>query len=70
MDAYCVNRNAQSSGEREVHNISTNCSFLPAPENRVDLGQHSSCESAITAAQAIYDLVDGCAYCAADCHTG
>lgn len=67
MAAYYVNKNAQSSGEHEVH--TTGCSYLPNVENRKYLGDFSSCKPAVTEAKKHYSNVDGCYYCCNACHT-
>ena len=69
MPAFCVNKNAQSTGEHEVHNLDAGCQYLPNPSNRQALGLHSDCHGAITAAKKHYSNVDGCWYCARPCHT-
>ena len=66
---YIVNRRAQSTGEHEVHNLNAGCSHLPDPSNQRSLDSHVDCHAAIKAASEIYPQVDGCAYCAPDCHT-
>lgn len=66
--AYYVNRNAQPGGDHEVHMAS--CSYLPAPKNRVYLGDFRSCEAALREARKHYAQADGCHYCAPDCDTG
>lgn len=68
MPRFCVNRNAQPTGEHEVHNLDAGCGHLPAPQNQHQLGVFTSCASAVVAAGTIYSNVDGCAYCAPDCH--
>lgn len=68
MAQYCVNSNAQPTGEHEVHNLAT-CTVLPNPENRVPLGEHLTCQTAVAAARNIYSNVDGCAVCSPACHT-
>jgi len=68
MACYIVNRNAQPTGEHEVHN--ENCSRLPDLENQVPLGSHDSCGPAVAKANSLYDKVDGCAYCCPNCNTG
>lgn len=65
---YYVNQNAQTNGDHEVH-VST-CSYVPAPANRLYLGDFSSCEPAVEEAKKHYTQVNGCAYCASPCHTG
>ena len=69
MARYCVNKNAQSGGEHEVHNLNVARGCLPDPQNRQDLGFHSNCASALTAARRYYSNVDGCAHCTPECHT-
>jgi len=67
MDRYCVNTNAQSNGDNEVHK--EGCSFLPLLHNRRDLGFHSSCIGAVFQARLLYPRANGCAYCSSLCHT-
>ena len=66
--SFCVNRNAQQTGEHEVHNLDASCPHLPKPENQRDLGSHPSCSEAVMAASELYKNVDGCAYCAPKCN--
>lgn len=70
MARYILNSNAQSTGEHEVHNTNT-CYWLPEPRNRIDLGEHPNCQSAVSEARRRYQgrKVDGCAHCCPDCHT-
>lgn len=63
---YYVNKNAQSTGEHEVHTES--CSHQPYPYNREYLGEFSSCHSAIQKARQFYSNVDGCKHCSEPCH--
>lgn len=67
MAAYYVNKNAQSNGDHEVH--TAGCSWLPDPENRIYLGEFSSCAPAVRKAKEYYDQSNGCYYCSYDCHT-
>jgi len=71
MPYFIVNRNAQPTGEHEVHENTHTCNHLPEPENRIDLGFHNSCYEAIAAAKRLYPshTFDGCYYCANACHT-
>jgi hypothetical protein len=70
MPNYCVNRNAQStSRDHEVHNLDSNCRYLPTPANRDYLGSYSSCRGAVAAARRRYSDVNGCYYCSNECHT-
>lgn len=68
MANYCVNANPQPTGEHEVHNINT-CPALPAPRNRVPLGDHNTCHTAVAAARRTYPTADGCKTCSPACHT-
>ena len=70
MAEYCVNANAQPTGEHEVHNLET-CTpnNLPDPSNRHALGSFSNCRDAVRAAGRVYNNVDGCYHCSRDCHT-
>jgi len=56
MSRYYVNKNAQSNGDHEV-------------ENRIYLGEFASCRPAVAEAKKYYAQVNGCYYCARDCHT-
>jgi hypothetical protein len=67
MALYYVNRNAQSNGDHEVH--TTGCSFMPARENRIYLGDFTHCGFAVLEARKHYDQVNGCYYCSNACHT-
>lgn len=68
MARYYVNTNAQSNGDHEVHK--SDCSRLPEPENRLYLGDFSSCGPAVTEAKKTYKQSNGCYYCSNACHTG
>lgn len=68
MPSYYVNRQPQSTGEHEVHEH--NCPHGAAATNRADLGFHTSCHTAVTAAGlAGFKNVDGCGHCCAACNT-
>lgn len=69
MPQYYINKNAQANGDHEVH--SDPCSFMPAPANRVDLGYHASCHTAVADAKRRWpqDRINGCYYCSTACHT-
>jgi hypothetical protein len=71
MDKFIINQNQQSNGDYEVHNSTKGCSYMPNPENQVDLGMHSSCHGAVAQAKNRWpnDKIDGCFYCANECHT-
>jgi hypothetical protein len=65
MASYYVNKQAQANGDHEVH-VST-CRYLPA--DRLYLGEHITCGSAVMKARETYRQVNGCYFCAAACHT-
>jgi hypothetical protein len=65
MSRYYVNNRPQSTGEHEVHK--TGCSYMPT--DKKDLGEHSSCQSAVREAKKTYPNSDGCYYCIPECHT-
>ena len=67
MRKYYVNSNAQANGDHEVH--TPGCPFMPAPENRIYLGEFTSCHDAVSEARKYYSQVNGCYYCSSDCHT-
>lgn len=68
MPNYCVNKNAQSNGDHEVHDTGT-CTRLPDWSNRLDLGYHATCAGAVQQAKRTYSQSNGCAYCCPSCHT-
>lgn len=75
MPSYIVNKNAQfGSGDYEVHvtpRSSCRSPRYPQPENQASLGYHETCSTAVLKAKRLgYQTADGCAYCAAACHTG
>lgn len=65
MATYYVNNNAQSNGDHEVHK--TGCVYMPSSTK--NLGEHSTCQTAVTEAKRHYWQSNGCAYCASACHT-
>ena len=67
MSNYCVNKKAQANGDHEVHKAG--CTYWPAAENRLDLGEHSSCSTAVTKAKKTYPQSNGCFHCSPSCHT-
>ncbi|PTE21252.1 hypothetical protein C5F48_13210 [Cereibacter changlensis JA139] len=66
MAQYYVNNNVQSNGDHEVHKVG--CSFMPTA-NRTYLGDFHNCRSAVIEAKKHHYQVNGCFYCARDCHT-
>jgi hypothetical protein len=67
MAKYYVNKNAQPTGEHEVHE--NGCKRMPDAENRTYLGDFTNCDDAVTAAKVHYKKVDGCEKCSEKCHT-
>ena len=67
MAIYYVNKNAQDNGDHEVHK--SGCSYMPNSENRLYLGDFSSCRPAVAAAKKTYPQSNGCYYCSPECHT-
>lgn len=70
MPYFCVNTQAQTNGDHEVHDVSVERSCLPAANHRQDLGFHASCSGAVTEAKKYYRQSNGCRWCAPACHTG
>lgn len=67
MKNYYVNRNEQVNGDHEVH--TSDCNYLPKPENRIYLGSFSNCRDAVIEAKKHYRQSNGCYYCSRECHT-
>jgi hypothetical protein len=64
---YYVNKNSQDNGDHEVHTRS--CSWLPEEQNRIYLGEFSSCGAAVREAKKYYSQCNGCYHCSPACHT-
>lgn len=69
MPNFCVNTEAQSNGDHEVHDLDQNKWCLPAASHRRALGWHASCQGAVQAAKSYYRQSNGCAWCVPACHT-
>ena len=67
MASYYVNKSAQPNGDHEVH--TAGCRFLPDRNNRVYLGDFGSSRAVVRKAEEQYDQVNGCYYCAKECHS-
>lgn len=67
MSKYYMNKNAQSNGDHEVHE--EGCSWMPLPQNRLGLGEHASCYTAVAEAKKVDPYADGCKHCSPACHT-
>ena len=76
MPRYYVNKSAQDSArlEHEVHAypaLLINCPYSAPILNRVDLGYHDECSTAMKRARELgYAPVNGCRHCCSACHTG
>ena len=46
MAQWCVNTNAQSNGDHEVHDLASTKNCLPAYGNRYPLGEFATCHGA------------------------
>ena len=66
MALYYMNKHAQSNGDHEVHR--TGCAWMPNKENRLPLGDFSTCHGAVQKAKQFDPNADGCAHCSPDCH--
>ena len=71
MATYCMNIQAQPNGDHEVHNLDVGSWCLPAVHNRIPLGPHPTCQSAVATARHQYPTlrINGCYHCARGCHT-
>lgn len=68
MPCYIVNKNAQPSGDHEVHK--EGCQYMPDIDNQMPLGSHESAHSAVEKAKGRYPTADGCAHCCPECNRG
>jgi len=71
MPYFVLNKNQQQNGDYEVHNTTTGCTYMPKPENQINLGQHLSCHEAVSYAKSQWSnaRINGCYYCCYACHT-
>jgi hypothetical protein len=71
MYRFVINTNAQPNGDHEVHNATTGCSYMPHTQNQVDLGYHPNCQAAVAEAKRRWPTsrINGCYWCAPNCHT-
>jgi len=67
MPAYYVNKVAQPNGDHEVH--TDGCPYPAEVQNRLQLGNHINCHSAVRDAKLYYSAANGCYYCSNPCHT-
>ncbi|MEM9203538.1 MAG: hypothetical protein AAGC53_18000 [Actinomycetota bacterium] len=68
MPRYCLSRKPLSNGDYDVHNVDSDCPYLPDVLHQIDLGEHDTCASAVEAAQALNPNANGCYNCATGCH--
>lgn len=68
MPVYYVNRNAQPTGEHEVHK--EGCYRMPELQNRIYLGYFLNANDAVIEARKYFNKVDGCYYCSPEAHRG
>lgn len=67
MKKYYVNKSAQANGDHEVH--VDGCIYMPTADNRLYLGEFSSCWEAVREAKKKYAQSNGCRTCSYACHT-
>ncbi|MGL5256756.1 MAG: hypothetical protein ACRC76_06935 [Proteocatella sp.] len=68
INSYYVNKNTEGNPNNN-HEIHTGrCRWIPSVENRIYLGDFTSCSDAVKKAREYYNNVDGCATCCPDCH--
>ena len=58
MPNYYVNRQAQANGDHEVHK--DGCSYMPNQDNRLYLGNFSTCQEAVREAKRYFSQSNGC----------
>lgn len=68
MPRFYVNTKGQENGDHEVHELNK-CDHEPTEENRLYLGYHFDCRSAVEEAKQTYSQSNGCYYCCRPCHT-
>ncbi|SDZ93773.1 hypothetical protein SAMN05660420_00802 [Desulfuromusa kysingii] len=71
MPSFVINKNQQSNSDHEVHNATSGCTYMPNPENQIDLGTHVDCHGAVAKAKSSWpdSKINGCYYCCNACHT-
>ena len=67
MPNYYVNRQAQANGDHEVHK--DGCAYMPNQDNRLYLGNFSTCQEAVREAKRYFSQSNGCFFCSRECHT-
>ena len=71
MERFVLNQNVQANGDYEVHNVTTGCTYMPQPQNQIDLGYHASCHGEVAEAKSKWPTarINGCFWCCPACHT-
>lgn len=70
MPIFCINQKEQQNGDHEVHDLTPGrCTRLPDTQNRLDLGSHTNCASAVQQAKRTYSRSNGCYHRSPSCHT-
>ncbi|GAA5037818.1 hypothetical protein GCM10011506_35990 [Marivirga lumbricoides] len=66
MANYWVNKhtNTNPHNNHEVHK--EGCQFMPS--DKIYVGDHANCDSALIEARKHYTDVDGCSVCSNECH--
>ena len=67
MAEYYVNKQAQDNSDHEVH--TSDCTYLPDPENRLYVGTFHNCHDAVQEAKKYYQQSNGCYHCSPECNT-
>lgn len=69
MGFYYLNKNAQETGEHEVHEAK--CEWLPEEQNCLTVGECVDGNDAVETAKILYPkvaVIDGCEHCAPEAH--
>jgi hypothetical protein len=71
MAKFIINSKMQSNGDHEVHNATIGCSYMPTPEQQIEVGEHETCDTAVAQAKRMWTgtKINGCYYCCNECHT-
>ena len=71
MQSFVIYSNSLPNGDHEVHNTTTGCTYMPLAANRIELGNHLTCQGAVALAKQHWsnERINGCFYCCKGCHT-
>ncbi len=67
MPYFYINKNAQETGEHEIHK--SPCNWMPSENNKISLGWFNTFGEAKMEALKHFDNVDGCIHCCPEGHT-